>query len=411
MNNTIFVQIASYRDPQLIPTVKNLLETAKYPQNIKIVIAWQHGDEENIDELKKYDNIEIIDIPHQQSLGACWARSKQQKYYKNEDYTLCLDSHHRFIKNWDEECISMIKQLQDLGYEKPLLTGYVSAFNPETYPDGKTEVPWKMNFDRFIPEGAVFFMPSAIENHEKLLLPIPARFLSAHFVFTLGKWNLEVPYDENYYFHGEEINLAVRSYTHGYDLFHPHKVLCWHEYTRKGRTKQWDDDKTWGEKNKKSHLRNRKLFGMDDEIQDIEFGIYGFGTKRTLHDYEKYSGLSFKNRSIQKYTIDGKNPPNPPVDDWEKSLLKIFKYCIDLTYHQVPEKDYDFWVVAFHDENDQTLYRKDADKSEIKRLMNDPDNYCKIWREFQTEKKPKYWVVWPHSESKGWCDRIKRSIT
>jgi hypothetical protein len=24
---------------------------------------------------------------------------------------------------------------------------------------------------------------------------------------------------------------------------------------------------------------------------------------------------------------------------------------------------------------------------------------------------PTYWVVWPHSESKGWCDRITGRLT
>jgi hypothetical protein len=31
--------------------------------------------------------------------------------------------------------------------------------------------------------------------------------------------------------------------------------------------------------------------------------------------------------------------------------------------------------------------------------MNDPDGYGKVWREFQTEIKPTYWVVWPYSTS------------
>jgi hypothetical protein len=84
----------------------------------------------------------------------------------------------------------------------------------------------------------------------------------------------------------------------------------------------------------------------------------------------------------------------------------VFKHCIDVAYSQVPEKDYDFWVVAFHDSNDETIYRKDADKAEIQRMLNDPDGYCKVWRDFQTAYQPAYWVVWPHSESKGWCDRI-----
>jgi hypothetical protein len=89
----------------------------------------------------------------------------------------------------------------------------------------------------------------------------------------------------------------------------------------------------------------------------------------------------------------------------------VFKHCIDIGYSQVTEKDYDFWVVAFHNDKDETLYRKDADKNEIAGFMRDPDKYCKVWREFQTDEMPTYWVVWPHSESKGWCDRITGRLT
>ena len=32
----IFVQIASYRDPQLVPTIENMLENAKKPKNLVI---------------------------------------------------------------------------------------------------------------------------------------------------------------------------------------------------------------------------------------------------------------------------------------------------------------------------------------------------------------------------------------
>ena len=49
---------------------------------------------------------------------------------------------------------------------------------------------------------------------------------------------------------------------------------------------------------------------------------------------------------------------------------------------------------------------RNADKNEIAGFMRDPDKYCKIWREFQTDKKPAYWVVWPFSTSQGWCERI-----
>ena len=43
---------------------------------------------------------------------------------------------------------------------------------------------------------------------------------------------------------------------------------------------------------------------------------------------------------------------------------------------------------------------------EINQMKNDPDNYCKVWREFNTQTRPAKWIVWPHSRSKGWCDMI-----
>jgi hypothetical protein len=416
-NRTIFVQIASYRDPELENTVRDMIQNAKYPQNLRIGICRQYNETDGFDTLGEWredERFRILDVPYLESKGACWARNQIQQTYNSEDFTLQIDSHMRFAPGWDQTFIQMIDQLQSQGYPKPLLTGYVSSFNPENDPEGRIQEPWRMVFDRFIPEGAVFFLPETIPGWRDIDSPVPARFYSAHFCFTLGQFCKEVQHNPEYYFHGEEISIGARAYTWGYDLFHPHRVAIWHEYTRKGRTKQWDDDKKWGDKNSHSHLTNRKLFGMDGLEQEGHDGPYGFGTVRTLKDYEKYSGLLFEKRSVQQYTLDKNYPPNPynyeSEEDWKKDFAQVFKHCIDIGYSQVPEKDYDFWVVAFHDHKDETIFRKDADKAEIERMMNDPDKYCKIWREFQTQHMPKYWVVWPHSESKGWCDRITRNL-
>jgi len=411
--NKIFIQIASYRDPELLPTIKDCIEKAKFPKNLVFSIAWQHSSDDVWDDISEYKNdkrFKILDINYTDAKGVCWARHKLQQNYNGEEYTLQLDSHHRFAENWDIELIAMYKDLQSKGYQKPLLTGYIPSYDPNNDPSGRIHVPWKMSFDRFSPEGVIHTMPESIDNFKELDTPILARFYSAHFAFTTGKFVLEVPHDPNFYFHGEEHSISARAYTCGYDLFHPHKVFIWHEYTRRDKKKHWDDDTTWPSLNTNSFLRNRKLFGMDNEPQDIDFGPYGFGTVRSLGDYERYAGISFKKRSVQQYTLDKKLPPNPPLSDeeYEKSFVHMFKHCIDVGYDKVPEKDYDFWVVAFHreGEGDTTIYRKDADKDEIQRMMNDPDKYCKIWREFETSYKPKYWVVWPHSSSKEWCERI-----
>jgi glycosyltransferase involved in cell wall biosynthesis len=416
MNNKIFVQIAAYRDPQLVPTLKDMIAQAKYPENLVIGISWQHSSEDDWDQLNEYisdPRFKIIDIDYKDSKGVCWARNAVQQLYSGEEFTLQIDSHMRFEKDWDETLIDMIKALQWKGHKKPLLTAYVSSFDPNNDPAGRTQVPWRMEFDRFIPEGAIFFLPANIPEYKDLTSPIPSRFYSAHFCFTVGEFSKEVQHNPEYYFHGEEISIAARAYTHGYDLFHPHKIVVWHEYTRKGRTKQWDDDKEWGQRNSRSHLANRKLFAMDGEKQEGHEGLYGFGSVRTLRDYEKYSGILFEKRAVQQYTIDKHYPPNPlfnSEEEWLSSFSRIFKHCIDVAFSSVPEEDYEFWVVAFHDEDGETLFRKDADKDEIKRIKQDKEGYCKIWRDFQTTKQPKKWVVWPYSTSKGWCDRIEGQI-
>jgi hypothetical protein len=306
----------------------------------------------------------------------------------------------------------MYNTLKSKGINKPLLTGYVSSFDPDNEPEGRNMNPWKMNFDRFIPEGAVFFLPASIENHKELSEPIPARFYSAHFAFTSGNFVLEVPHDPEYYFHGEEISIAVRAYTWGYDLFHPHKVVVWHEYTRKGRTKQWDDDSEWSKRNAQSHLRNRKLFEMDGEINDIDFGKYGFGSVRSLEEYERYAGISFKKRAVQKYTLDNNIAPNPPLfgEEFDNSFLKIFKHCIDIHKGHFVDKDYTFWAVIFEMEDGTPVNRKDLTPNEIQSVLNTNGEFVNIWRTFDVESIPHKWIVWPHSESKGWLDKIEGKL-
>jgi hypothetical protein len=430
MKNDIFISIAAYKDPELVPTLVNCIENAKSPTNLHFTICWQYDendefnkDFEDLVKKEKKAKFNVIKVPHFESKGTCWARAEIQQHYKNEKYTLQLDSHHRFVKNWDTKCIKMYENLKANGSKKPLLTAYIPEYNPENDPAGRATSPWKLNFDRFIPEGAVFFLPASIDNHKKLKGPIRSRFLSAHFIFTQGKWVEEVPYDPNYFFHGEEISMAARSHTHGYDLYHPHIIVCHHEYTRKGRTKFWDDhtgvakaekliDTDWAERNSDCHLRNRKLFEMDGLERDIDFGPYGFGTERTLEDYERYAGINFKKRGVQQYTLENKEPPGPAIDDpeeYENSFSSIFKHYIDVQKSTLAEGDYNCIVVAFEDKDGKELFRKDADEGEISSLFAQSDQagnpHLAILREFQTVVVPYKAIIWPHSQSKGWTDR------
>ena len=407
---SIFVQIASYRDPELIPTIENLLEQAIYPERLKICIAHQHSPEDEWDTLDPYvedPRFVIIDIPHFESHGVCWARNQVQQYYNDETYTLQLDSHHRFVKGWDVICIRMLKNLQDKGHPKPLLTSYIPSYDPANDPEGRVEVPWAMQFDRFIPEGPIFFLPYYLEKGLKE--PIPARFYSAHFTFTLGIFCKEVPHDPRLYFHGEEITLAVRAYTWGYDLFHPHTVIAWHEYTRKGRKKHWDDDARWVSKNMIAHARVRQLLGVDGEVctpcNMNTFIGFNIGGKRTLKEYEIYAGIRFKDRSITDRCRHNFVPPGFKEDHF----YPLFKYPLELNKKHFPWDDYEYAVISFINQGGEEAYRDKLTKEEIKAFKEGKDEVWKVWRSYNGVT-PKQWSVWPFSSTKGWGEKSVYNI-
>ncbi len=299
--NTIFVQIASYRDPQLVKTIESLLENAKNPEKLMFSICWQHSNDDVWDNLNKYKNdsrFKIIEITATDSKGACWARNLLQQHYNNEDWTLQLDSHHRFEKGWDETLIQMWYDLHNNGVSKPLITTYLPSFDPDSDPSSRVKTPYKMDNPHFTSDGIVLFKSSYVSNWKTLNKPQPTYFYSAHFAFAKGDFVKEVPHDPHLYFHGEEISIAARAYTWGYDMYYPHIIIAYHEYTRKYRTKIWDDDKDWWKLDKASKLRFNYLFNQIEKPHEVEFGTYGFGSVRPLYDYEAACGINFKDKTI-----------------------------------------------------------------------------------------------------------------
>lgn len=394
---SIFVQIASYRDPELIPTVQDLLLKADNPGDIDICIAWQHSEDETIDAIKNLPNVQIIDIPWNQSKGLCWARSLIQKQYKDQSYTLQLDSHHRFVKGWDTELISMMHLTNS---PKPIITSYAGMYSPKGGGILLNTEPYKMVASNFTDSGTILFRPQAIPSWQSLTKPIPARFVSGHFFFTLGQHCCEYHYDPNIYFAGDEISLSIRSYTLGYDLFHPHKLVVWHEYTREGRTKHWSDfnaenkdkkivDKPWWEMDSASKHRLRHM--LQEEDNNIDLGIYGLGNIRSHSDYEKYAGINFKTRQLHPVTLAGDNPPVNDNSEWW--LKPLQEYEINLANMPLIE-NFKFIYVGIESKEGKVLYREDI--TEYK---------SNLTAKFKSTEKPYKWIIWPVNNNGEWYNR------
>jgi hypothetical protein len=414
----IFVQIASYRDPQLKPTIINMLETAEFPDRLRIGICRQYHPEDGFDDLsifKEDPRFRIIDVLYSVSRGACWARHLIQQVYDNEEYTLQIDAHMRFEVHWDSLLLEMIRGLQGKGYKKPILTGYVPGFDPaEPFRSDREYPPSVMAFVKFMDAGSVIFGSEFIPDWEKLISPVPARFYAAGFCFTIGSFCREVQHDPDLYFQGEEITLAVRAYTNGYDLFHPHRTLVWHQYKRDGTHRHWDDFKSWSALEQASQMRVRQLLGIDGERSEIDFGKYGLGTVRTLEEYERFAGIRFSNRGIQKHALDTLPPPDPiaygTTEHWLKSFQKLYNPRIKVYPNDLPEKDYDVVEIAFYNKEDQQIHAEKLDLVALNALIQSGTLRYEMEMMFYARDKPEYWILKPHSLSAGWCRRLKGNV-
>ena len=313
-DNTIFIQIASYRDPELIPTIRDCISNADFPENLKFCICWQKSEDEILDLYLKDPRFIILSIPYKETKGCCWARNKIQQFYNGEKYTLQLDSHHRFIKGWDTILIDMLNVLQEKGNKKPIITAYVPSYNPENDPQERVLVPWKINFDKITEDGQILFRPSVMNVCEE---PMPAKFYSAHFAFTIGEFCKEVQHDPELYFTGEEMNITIRAFTHGYNLFHPNIVIVWHEYTRKNRVKHWDDDKEWWKKDVYSKKHYLNLFKNIEQMSDR----YGLGKERSLQEYIDYSNIDL----IDIYNIKNEKNTKNETNLINTNIVNIYK--------------------------------------------------------------------------------------
>jgi hypothetical protein len=366
-NNRIFVQIASYRDPELVLTIADMLKKASHPENLTFGICWQYDDSEDINKYDGDPRFRVSKHHYTKSEGLGWARSITNSLYRGEHYTLQIDSHHRFVQGWDDILLEDYFQALMVSL-KPIITTYCTPFNPSD-PEAKwNQIPSLMSQYEFSADRLLMSMPWFIQDYKTRSKVIKARTISGHFYFTRGAFVDEVPYDPDIYFGGytEETTLSVRAFTSGYDFFSPYRMVMWHEYSRNYRVKHWDDHgkqsetkKTSGERDIFARKKTKQLFGTEN--YGIDMGKYGLGTARTLRDYEIFGGFDFQKCRIQDYTLKVKEPPNP--SDWESGFIMV-EYNLPLSWDVEFFKSQDlsdpkFLTLGVQTSSGEELFRKD----------------------------------------------------
>ena len=292
---SIFVSIVSYRDTELVPTINSLLSNADLPEEIHLGVVSQDKDHPD---LSFVENLSYTKMDFKYSRGVGYARKLAMDLYSGEDFYLQIDSHMRFAKSWDTELIKMISVTKEISKnDKVILSQFPAPY--EIHTDGKEFYPQKSMELWAVPswskvENRKFGAWSAKrQGIEDLSVPHPTHTLLAGYIFSTGNFVEDIPYDERISFMGEELCLAIRSYTRGWSLYAPNKMLLWHYYKRKRSPKVWNqkDDKfkkhRWMDLEMKSKSVQRNILTGKEE------GIYGIGDYEKYLEYQEMVGFNF----------------------------------------------------------------------------------------------------------------------
>ena len=413
---SILVHLPAYREPELLPTIKSALENAKHPKRIYFGICRQFNEQDkfdNIDEFRSDSRFKIIDIPYNEAKGLPYARGLiNDELLTDEDYLLQLDSHHRFDKNWDDYLIRLHNKLLKKS-KKVIIGGYLPYYNPFNDPKDRVNETWQTHVVCFYPHGTCFVRPGHYPNTKE---PIAGRYVSGHFLFSSNDWGKTIRHDPDIVFSGEELHMTIRGYTHGYDIYHLPKPVIWHATMREERDGilVWDDfykaGKDFNKGQEKARAKIRQLLRVEDNGFDLtDFDI---GNERTIEDYQNFAGLDFTNHRIQQYTLDHKVPHNPAVDEETNPWVDSFYHCINVNKSEFKGNDYDCMIVAFDDKDGNSVFRDDWDEARIKREFSQSGEWLSFENIFNqnTKGKPTKWVMWAHSKSKGWAERVESTL-
>lgn len=404
----IYVQIAAYRDPELVPTLKDCLEKAKNPENLHFGICAQYGDELSIEDIKFINSIpktKLILMPYTESKGACWARHKLNTLVGEEEYALQLDSHHRFIKDWDEVLLNLWKSLDD---PKAIITGYPPNYFPDTGEDKWYHVPQICNvykFDHAFP----ISRPADMADHASREKPARGVYISAGFIFSKSEAIKKVPYDPDFYFSGEECAMAVRYFTHGFNIYNSNKLIVHHYYSRPNYNKHWGDHVSWSTYDSIAHKRLACLIGRNN---DYDLGIYGLGKERTLEDYRKYAGIDFEKKIVHKDTAMGVEPPcNNSEEGWDNEIV-TFNDIIEWDPEKVEKcEDPRFWAMIIKDQDGIAIHREDLVYKENIDIIQGKINTRRFTFDRSKNRQiPTTLLIWPYSESKHWLSSSEQPV-
>ncbi|KAL3924797.1 MAG: hypothetical protein SGILL_000826, partial [Bacillariaceae sp.] len=304
---TIFVSVASYRDSECTATIESIFARAKHPDRIRVAVVDQMDEKEDTpcakpttscDEdptqiLCQYAHlIDVVQEPAFLMTGPVLARHIAHRMYRGEYYALQVDSHVRFVEDWDED---IVEQWKSANNEMAVLSTYLTGI------DGSIDEQTHRSLRK--------------ERNILCNLQYDGSGSQRHFI-------TQVPYDQYLpmLFQGEEASMAIRGFTYGYDFYAPERSVAFHIYAvkanvgRKSRHKFWENEMMFKGALEKSVARLNAITGMlgghsssknnnnqhvTEDYETIENDKYGLGKVRSKEKYYDTFGIHPESQSVE----------------------------------------------------------------------------------------------------------------
>lgn len=312
---TIYIQIATIEDQNLIDTVRSAMESASHPDRVSIGIAAtvSQGFYESVhDDISKYINVRMKRFDPILDRGLGKGRVNSRFAYDNQDYILQVDAHTLFQRGWDDFLISLHDEaIAETGNPKTLVTGYLGKYSIE---NGRPVIidqhtgysVWsKLDVTPHIPlKNVVIKKISDFPEHalgDRTRRFYPSNRVAGNFIFGDMYWAEFHGWSGMETFWEEEVLPAISLLDHGFSLVFPNMELpLTHRYYGDDLTRQLMND----------------IFDDQEEITRLANECLNFfiiNNEEQCEIYRDYSGydlatneLTFKVYVPERYTFKEK---------------------------------------------------------------------------------------------------------
>lgn len=309
----IFVNICSYRDKLLAPTVESLLETESGRNHITYGVFEQTRLEDSLvtkfPHLVNNPKIRYKRIDPEYSDGVVWARAINAMQIYDEEFQYQIDSHMLFDKNWDHQLILDYQQACKLeGHDRVLLSAGTKNFDL----DGDRITKHILNDDISVNLGYFQFNKNMRLYAHGPWIPSPeviqpSRHICAGNFFAPAKWIKEVGYNTNIFFEGEEQMLVISSFIKGYRIYTQRRIRCYH-YLRSSN---------WESKQNINPVVDPRRIRMNQERSEKELSDYIYSLdEEDLKKFKEYTGVDYINRKLEERAISRHLKSDIEID-WE----------------------------------------------------------------------------------------------